>query len=148
MSALAITGSILGMVLGTAGFTISVLNYLRDRPRIKVTLQWNMADPNTGETRGLVRVTNTGRRAVYISIAALEMPDDMDFILNDSVVGTKLGEGDKPAGYLFNDDEMAKYSNKWRKIRAFVVDSTGKRYTSKRSSRNAKSPRWVMQRKK
>lgn len=72
MSALATTGSILGMVLGTAGVTISVLNYLRDRPQVKVTLQWNMVDPNTGEVRGLVRITNTGRRAVYICIAALE----------------------------------------------------------------------------
>lgn len=144
MSALATTGSILGMVLGTAGFTISVLNYLRDRPQVKVTLQWNMVDPKTGEARGLVRVTNTGRRAVFICIAALETPDGVDFILNDSVVGTKLGEGDKPEAYLFNHDGIAKYSNKWREIRAFAEDSTGKRYQSKYPAKDAKPPRWVV----
>jgi hypothetical protein len=143
MSALVTTGSILGMVFGTAGFTISVLNYLRDRPRVKVILQWNMVDPQTNEVKGLVRVTNIGRRPIFICIAALEVPDGVDFILNDSVVGIKLGEGEKPAGFLFNHDGMAKYSNKWREIRAFVVDSTGKRYTSKRPAKDAKPPRWV-----
>ena len=53
MSALATTGSILGMVLGTAGFTISVLNYLRDRPQVKVTLQWNMVDPERAKRGAL-----------------------------------------------------------------------------------------------
>jgi hypothetical protein len=33
--------SILGMVLGTAGFIMSLLNYLRDRPCVRVQLEWD-----------------------------------------------------------------------------------------------------------
>ena len=55
MGAITIVASILGMILGTAGFVMSVLSYLRDRPRVKVTLQWDMVDVTTREVRGLVR---------------------------------------------------------------------------------------------
>jgi hypothetical protein len=40
--------SIVGMVMGTAGFTLGVLNYLRDRPDIKVSLSWDMKNTRTG----------------------------------------------------------------------------------------------------
>jgi len=103
-----------------------------------------MTDSVTGKVFGLVRVTNTGRRAIFICIAALEVPGDKNYVLNDSIEGTKLGEGDKPAGYIVNHDGMAQYSDKWREIRAFVVDSAGKRYNSLYPQKNAKPPRWVV----
>jgi hypothetical protein len=34
--------AMVGMVLGTAGFVMSVMNYLRDRPKVKVFLKWDM----------------------------------------------------------------------------------------------------------
>jgi hypothetical protein len=88
--------SILGMLLGTAGFVLSVFNYLRDRPCLTVTLQWNMKNLGTGETKGLICVTNTGRRPVFISIVALELPKGFPhthIILEQSIEGKKLGEG-------------------------------------------------------
>ena len=40
--------AIIGMVLGTAGFVTSLLNYLRDRPKVKVTLKWDMKSISDG----------------------------------------------------------------------------------------------------
>jgi len=143
MGALTTTGSILGMVLGTAGFTVSVLNYLRDCPKVKVLLQWNMTDSRTGVIKGLVRVTNVGRRPVFIGAAAIQVEGGATYLLSDAIPGTKLQEGDKPAGYFVNHDGMAQHFGEWRKVRAFVEDSTGKKYWSKYPSKSDKPPAWV-----
>lgn len=144
MDAITAIGSLLGMVLGTAGLTISLLNYLRDRPRVKVTLSWNMVNSQTRETTGLVRVTNTGRRAVFISVAAIEIPDSPAvLILSDSMGGSKLAEGDKPAAYFISHQGMAEHAGYWRKMRAFVEVSTGEKYYSKYPRKNEPSPKWA-----
>lgn len=147
MDALTTTGSVLGMVLGTAGLSISLLNYLRDRPRVKVTLSWNMMDPRTQDVRGLVRVTNTGRRAVFIGVAAIEIPNSPTvYVLNDSLAGTKLAEGDKPAGYFISHDGMAEHAAYWRKVRAFVEVSTGEKYYSPYPKEDTPPPKWALPR--
>ena len=144
MDALTTTGSILGMVLGTAGLTISLVNYLRDRLQVKVTLSWNMTDARTHEVRGLVRVTNTGRRAVFISIAAIEIPNTSTvYVLSDSLAGTKLAEGDKPAAYFISHEGMAVHAAYWRKVRAFVEVSTGEKYYSDYPRKNGAPPKWA-----
>lgn len=139
--------AVLGMVLGTAGFVMSLLNYLRDRPRVRVTLNWNMANTQTREMMGLVKVVNTGRRPVFISIVALELPDGFrhtHLILNDSIPGKKLCEGDAPAGFLVKYDGLEQYSKVWRKIRAYVEDSAGGEYYSEKIDKE-KTPSWVRQ---
>ena len=143
---LAITPSILGMLLGTAGFVMSILTYLRDRARVKITLQWNMQNTQTGQTKGLVRITNAGRRPVFISIVALELPREFEhthLVLDQSIGGTKLGESEKPLGVLVPPDGLAQYSKCWRKIRAYAEDSTGKRYYSAFPKKDAKTPPWA-----
>ena len=146
MDNLTTIGSVLGMVLGTAGLTISLLNYLRDRPRVKVTLVWNMVNLQTQQVSGLVRVTNTGRRAVFISIAAIEIPNSPTvYVLNDSLAGTKLGEGDRPAAYFVSHDDMAAHSPHWQKLRAFVEVSTGEKYYSAYPRENESPPKWATQ---
>lgn len=144
MDALTTTGSLLGMVLGTAGLTISLLNYLRDRPRVKVTLSWNMVNTQTKAVTGLVRVTNTGRRAVFVAIAAIEIPNSPTvYVLNDSLAGFKLAEGDKPAGYFISHEGMAVHAAYWRNIRAFVEVSTGEKYYSAYPRKNEPPPKWA-----
>ena len=80
MNAISIVSSILGMLLGSAGLAISILNYLRDRSKVRVTLQWNIVHTHTKQVQGLVRVTNVGRRVVYFGIAALEIPGGNAYI--------------------------------------------------------------------
>jgi hypothetical protein len=41
--------SILGMLLGTAGFVMSLLNYLRNRPCVQVHLEWDTKNPKYNE---------------------------------------------------------------------------------------------------
>ena len=144
MDALTTIGSVLGMILGTSGLTVSLLNYLRDRPQVKVTLSWDMVNTRTGEVDGLVRVTNTGRRAVFISATALEIPNSPEIhVLQDSISGVKLAEGDKPAAYLVSREWVAVHVGKWRKMRAFVEVSTGGKYYSAYPRRNEPPPNWA-----
>jgi hypothetical protein len=126
--------AMVGMVLGTAGFVMSLMNYLRDRPKVKVTLKWDLT--TDGKNRmGFVRVTNVGRRPIYISLAALEVPTGFrhtHLILKESMPGRKLSEGDAPATFSVNYDDLAQYSKHWRKVRGYVEDSAGGKYVSKK----------------
>jgi hypothetical protein len=54
--------AVIGMVLGTAGFVMGLMNYLRDKPRIKVSVNWNMVEVRTDVKKGMVVVANVGRR--------------------------------------------------------------------------------------
>ena len=146
MNPLSVIASLLGMLLGTAGFVMSILTYLRDRPRVKMTLLWNMRNMQTGQSQGLIRITNTGWRPVFISIVALELPKGFEhthLVLDRSIGGTKLGEGEKPLGVFVPYDGLAQYSRVWRKMRAYAEDSTGKRYHSKFLPKDAEIPPWV-----
>lgn len=136
----------IGMVLGTAGFVMSLMSYLRDRPRVKLTLQWDMTNAKTGDRTGVVRVTNVGRRPIFIGIIALEVPKGADpthLVLMESIAGTKLNEGDAPSPYLINYHGLAEYKSVWRRIRAYAEDSTGKRYYSRIPRRKTKPPSWA-----
>jgi hypothetical protein len=147
VNTLTLASSILGMVLGTAGFVMGVLNHLRDRAKVKLTLQWKMQSLETGEQRGLVRITNIGRRPVFISMVALELPkghDHTHLILMKSLDGTKLGEGDRPMGVFVPYEGLAQYSKVWRKMRAYAEDSTGKQYHSKYPAKDTPTPPWVV----
>ena len=139
-----VTG-ILGAILGSAALTISLMTYLRDKPNLKVTLQWDMTEMRKGTLMGLVRVANIGRRPVHLSIVALEIAPKIKhkyghLILDDSIQGKRLEEGDKPAGFMVNYDQMAQYKEHWNKVRAMAEDSTGKTYYSKYPK---KKPSWA-----
>lgn len=140
--------AILGMLLGTAGFVMSLMNYLRDKPRVRVVLQWDMKDTGTGAMMGLVRVSNVGRRPVFISAVALEVPKGFEYshlVLMDAVAGKKLGEGDAPAVFMVKyDADLNKYSRVWRDLRGYVEDSAGGEYRSKKLPKNP-VPSWARQ---
>lgn len=126
--------SILGMLLGTAGFVLSLVNFLRDRSSVQVTLTWEMVDRRTGENVGLVRVTNVGRRPVFITIVALQLPKGLrteHIILDDSLPGIRVGEGDKPAVYVVRYTDLGKNLQYRAAIRAYVEDSAGNSHISR-----------------
>ena len=129
-----VTG-ILGAVLGSSALSVSVMTYLRDKPKLKVLLQWDMTETRLGTKMGLVRVTNIGRRPVHLGVVALEIAPETKckdglLILNDSIKGKRLEEGDKPEAFIVKYDQMAQYKDHWDKIRAVAEDSTGKKYYS------------------
>jgi hypothetical protein len=137
--------AILGMVLGTAGFVMSLMNYLRDRPKVKVSLKWDMTEVGSNKVMGLVRVTNVGRRPIHISVVALQVPKGFKhsrLILKKSMPGQKLSEGDAPAAFPVNHDGLEQYSKNWREVRAYAEDSAGGKYLSKKLPKS-EIPSWA-----
>jgi hypothetical protein len=139
-------------MFGLAGFMLGVMNYLRDRAKIVVELQWDMKvtpggpyDPS--KSYGVVRVTNVGRRGIYISHASLRLPKGHEashLLLADGIPGKKLAEGDSPEIYVILQDDLGQYAKHWRKIIAQVSDSTGKEWTSRKIARGD-VPSWARQ---
>lgn len=141
--------AMLGAVFGTAGLTLGILNYLRDRPKITVRLQWDMAvtDNPTYDPKkkwAVITVANIGRRPIHISHASLKLPKGYDhthLLLWEGIRGEKLEEGDPPATYVGSQDGLEKYKKDWHKIRAVVVDSAGTEYYSRIDK--SKRPSWA-----
>lgn len=142
--------ALVGMVLGTAGFVMALMNYLRDKPRVKVLLQWDMrvTDNLRYDSRkrwGLLRITNVGRRPIFISVAALKLPDGFihsDLVLTESIGGRKLSEGDAPAVFVLSQDGLEKYKSVWRDVRGYVEDSAYGKYLAQKVDKS-KIPSWA-----
>jgi hypothetical protein len=105
-------------MLGSVALAVSILNYLRDKPKLKVSLKWDMTDTQTGKQMGLVRVTNVGRRPAHLGAVALALPSKYEhshLLLGESVRGKRLEEGGEPATFLVNWDRLAQYKSDWRR---------------------------------
>jgi hypothetical protein len=131
--------SILGMIFGTGGLVIGILNYLRDKPKVMVRLSWGNRIANSpvhddSKLWGLVTVTNSGRRPIYITSVSISLPKEFSgsqLLLLDSIEGRKLGEGDAPATFLLDQGNLtSEYVPHWKKMCAVVYDSSGKKYFS------------------
>jgi len=142
--------AISGLIIAIPGLVLGILNYLRDQSNLNVTLQWDMKSVKPelkGEEKmwGLVTVTNCGRRPVYISHIALRLPkkykDYSHLLLREGISGQRLVEGDAPATFLIDSEGMEKYNKDWKKIRAEVSMSTGKK---KLSDKIKKIPSWAI----
>ena len=132
--------SIVGIVFGAVSLVVSFLAFFRDRPRVHVTLQWDLSvTPGTKydhtKQYGVVSVVNVGRRPIFVSHASLKLPRGLDathLLLIEGIGGTKLAEGDPPWKCMIDQERLSKYSKHWKTIRAIVIDSAGKEYRSKR----------------
>jgi len=130
------TVSFVGLLLGTVGTVLGVLNFLRDRGHLVVRLQWDMAITGEPEEKrvGCITVTNTGRRAIFMSHVALRLPKGgqlSHFLIRDGLKGQKLTEGDPPAVFPVDQEGLELYAHEWQDVRAQVSDSTGKEWLSK-----------------
>jgi|SRR5579872_1866084 len=125
---------LLGLLLGTAGFVISVLAFLQDRPKLKVTLNWDMTDSEDPTRRiGVVQVTNIGRRAAYVAMVALRLPrgyESIDLVISKSISGQRVEDGGAPVAFPVHYKDLQKYRADWQRIRAFAEDSTGRAHYS------------------
>ena len=143
--------TLVGLVAGVSGFAIGILNYLRDNPKILIELQWDMSSyGNTGfnenELVGVIRISNTGRRPIYVSHVALKLPkgyEDTHLVISDGLVGQKLQEGDQPLTFPVSQEGLEKYKTKWKDIRAQVSGSTGKVWYSKKITKG-QLPSWAL----
>lgn len=142
--------TVAGPIFGLVGFILGVLNFLRDRHEVEVSLQWDMnATPNSGYEHtkkwGVITITNVGRRPIYVSHVAIKLPRGLDnnyLLISEGLVGKKLLEGDPSAVYVVSQDGLNKYSTGWAGMTAQVTDSSGKVWRSKNI---AKKPSWVIQ---
>lgn len=147
--------SVIGLIAGVSGFVLGVLNYLRDRHKIVVTLQWDLAATlgsgyDASRLWGLITVTNVGRRASYVSHVALRLPkgyDHSQLLVMGGIVGKKLTEGDPSEVFIVDQMGMEQYARDWQKIVAQVRDSTGNVWFSKKLN-PAEIPSWGIARTK
>lgn len=131
--------AVLGLVSGVTGTVLGVMNFLRDRARVEVALQWDMksyGDPRYAEDKywGIVTVTNIGRRPIYVSHVALRLPKGFDgshLLINEGIRGKTLTEGSPAEMYVVTQDNMEQYASVWNKIVAQVSDSSGRVWKSK-----------------
>jgi hypothetical protein len=139
--------AIIGAATGSAGLGISVMNYLRDRPSVDVFLSWDMQAYDTARQlprspTGVIRISNRGRRPVFVSHVHLvaRKPTVFDrvlrrapkaiLLLHDSVSGQRLGEGDAPWFLSNSQNGLEKHKASWNTMRAAVVDTAGRVYYS------------------
>lgn len=142
--------TIIGLLVGGAGFALGVLNYFRDKAKVIVELSWDMsvtegAQYDSNKQWGVVYVTNIGRRPIYISHAALKLPKGYDhshLVLMEGVQGVKLTEGDPTKIFMVDQEGMDVYSKDWKKIIAQVNDSSGKAWKSSKR-KNKRKPSWA-----
>ena len=136
---------LLGLIFGLIGTSIGVFNFLRDKGRLVVRLQWDMAVTGEPEEKRVacVTVTNTGRRAIFMSHVALRLPkgsENSHLLIPDGLKGQKLSEGDPPLVFIVDQEGLEQYAKKWKCVRAQVSDSTGKEWLSKKITT---PPSWV-----
>lgn len=141
--------AIAGLFFGLTGFILSLLNYRRDRPKLRIQLDWDtcvVRDKHGRQAKlGRIYITNSGRRPIYVVSAGLVF-----FTLSDrgiwrttvgAVRGRRLAEGDPPINLIVPDSiESArflwqKHPQHWQYLRAFVCDSSGRQYFSGRTKR-------------
>jgi len=137
--------AIAGLMFGLSAFVLSIVNYLHDRALVVVDLIWDMTVAADGRQVGIITVANIGRRPIFVSHAALRLPKEAKrslILINSSVPGEKLCEGDRPLQYIVPQETLKGYAPFWDKIRASVSDSTGKAWYSKKGGIK-KKPSWV-----
>ncbi len=141
--------AIAALFFGLAGTILGLLNYRRDRPKLRISLNWDtclVRDTYGAQAKlGRIYITNSGRRPIYMVSAGL-----MVFTLSDMCIrrvsvggikGRRLAEGDPPIRLIVPDTvETAKtlwqkHAGHWKYLRAWAVDSNGKTYLSRRPNR-------------
>ena len=129
--------AIFGAVTGGLGLTLSVLNFLRDGARVEISLNWGMVEYGPGAVegyRGLITLTNAGRRTVFLShIHLVGDPSGTQWLISGGVAGVTLGEGSKPHALPVNQDAEleTKMGANWWLCRAAAIDASGQVHYSR-----------------
>ena len=137
---------LIGTLFGSIGTFLGIVSFLKDRPNLQIELLWDMEpfgdslikkyDPK--KTWGVIKVSPIGRRPTSIKNVYIEI-DQVILISSDYAQSEKIQEGDAPKIYPVLQERLEKYADKWRKMRAVVISSSGKKYRSKKLK---KMPPW------
>lgn len=146
--------AILGLISGVTGTVLGILNFLRDRAAVEVSLQWDMSvTPGTGydadKKWGVITVANVGRRPIFVSHVALRIPKGTrqgysHMVLQSGISGKTLTEGSPAERFIVTQDGLQGMSAHWRDVVAQVSDSRGRTWVSKRMLRHP-VPSWAQQ---
>ncbi len=144
--------SLLGLTFGVVGTVLGVLNYLRDRAKVVVTLQWDMSvtpgDRYDANKRwGIIRVANVGRRPIFVSHVAIRVPKGFShshLVVNEGIGGVKLTEGDPIQTFVVSQDGLNVYASRWAELVAQVTDASGREWKSKPVAKDS-VPSWAKQ---
>jgi hypothetical protein len=146
--------AVLGLVSGVTGTVLGVLNFLRDRAAVEVSLQWDMSvTPGTeydaNKKWGVITVANIGRRPILVSHVALRLPKRASInggyshlVIPSGIIGKTLTEGAPAERYVVTQDGLEEYAAHWRGMVAQVSDTRGRVWSSKKLRRN-QIPSWA-----
>lgn len=126
----------LGLILGTIGSVLGISNYLRDAPRLSVTIANNMIihnAPNISNHQprySIVNVSNVGRRPTTIEAVFLIFPDGKNALLTDGLLkpNQKLEESDTTQYTC--EQSLLPNAVDFNYIQACVKSTTGKLWYS------------------
>lgn len=142
-------GIFIGIASGIGALVLGILNYIRDNVHIEVVLKLDMKPfgpvPQVyGNYCGMVRIWNVGRRPAYINCVILEIPNQVTYLVPESLKGERLEEGGQPLTYILNSESMEELANEWNKVRAVVQIGGTKFY----SNYVTEKPSWIHEAKK
>jgi hypothetical protein len=146
--------AVLGLISGVTGTVLGVLNFLRDRAAVEVSLQWDMSvTPGTeydvNKKWGVITVANIGRRPIFVSHVAIRLPKRASIkggyshlVIPSGITGKTLTEGAPAERYVMTQDGLDEHAAHWRGMVAQVSDTRGRVWSSKKLRRN-QIPSWA-----
>jgi len=127
----------LGVVTGPLGLALSLLQMMRDRPAVQITLHFVEGDA-ASSARPTVRVTiaNIGRRPAFVwqaHITGVRISGGTAYTFLGATLGGRVLEANGAPQHVVEEhadiqDWLAEL--RWWTIRAHIVDVTGKPYSS------------------
>lgn len=129
----------LALLISCIHTIIAVINYRRDRHKVRVDLKWNAEETSFQGAKspvkrlGHITVTNVGRRPVTIDFVGLHLPGRKRVISWLEVGETvRLEEESAPiVKKIHQDSTLEPFVDNWRKIRASASDTAGREYRSR-----------------
>jgi hypothetical protein len=130
-------GIFIGIIFGISGLVLGIMNYLRDNPKVSISLQWDMKISSNvpvekDKLYGVICITNIGRRPIFVSHVSICIPSNKELLITNSIFVEKLSEGDSRKIYPVQQEGLEEFCEFWDKMYAVVRDSSGKKYFSSR----------------
>ena len=131
-----------GAIVATLGLTVTVLNFFRDRSKIKVKVSQGLfvyKQGIGGERQIIIEAINRGRRTVTVTSVGLSLSDGNKLVITEHMnfrFPFEIQEGKAIQAFIdVNDVKSAIGKQGTRVTNAWYQDATGKIYRSRWSSK-------------